>query len=107
MAPPMGDEEASRIQDIWSLPLQKRWRLYQRMIAKAQPVFEDSLRETKVAYVEKMREIAAERVLVDNEIMKNSKLIAMTTTGAAKYQSLFTLIPKNLFNHLFRYASVN
>uniref|UniRef100_A0A914YV12 RZ-type domain-containing protein n=1 Tax=Panagrolaimus superbus TaxID=310955 RepID=A0A914YV12_9BILA len=85
--PGMTNEEAQNITDIWQLPLQTRWRLYQRWISQSRNKLKGQLKRIEEKYSEKVKEHQALKTMVDVEVMKKAKVVGMTTTGAAKHQS--------------------
>uniref|UniRef100_A0AC34F6S1 RZ-type domain-containing protein n=1 Tax=Panagrolaimus sp. ES5 TaxID=591445 RepID=A0AC34F6S1_9BILA len=85
--PGMRNEEAQTITDIWQLPLQTRWRLYQRWISQIRNKLKGTLKRLEEKYSEKVKEHQALKIMVDAEVMKKAKVVGMTTTGAAKHQS--------------------
>lgn len=88
-APAMKFEESQKITDIWELPLQARWRLYQRWISQARNRLKEKLKKTEAEYCKKKKQYQALKSIADVDLMKKAKVVGMTTTGAAKNQSLF------------------
>uniref|UniRef100_A0A914PTV6 Uncharacterized protein n=1 Tax=Panagrolaimus davidi TaxID=227884 RepID=A0A914PTV6_9BILA len=86
-APAMTNEEAQNITNIWELPLQARWRLYQKWISQARNKLKGKLKKTEDEYSKKMKELQALKTMADVDVMKRAKVVGMTTTGAAKHQS--------------------
>ncbi|KAK3095095.1 hypothetical protein FSP39_010254 [Pinctada imbricata] len=84
----MSLEEISMIEDVWDLTLKDKWRLY-RYWTK---LFSDSLKE-KIKGTEQALERASSRhqdILMqeDKEVMRRATVIGLTTTAAARYQSV-------------------
>ncbi|XP_073708408.1 NFX1-type zinc finger-containing protein 1 [Garra rufa] len=91
----MSDQQERQIRDIWSLTLKDRWRLYRLWILR----YRTDLR-AKALTSEQVYQDAAERL---NEIrrredlcvLREARVVGMTTTGAAKYrQALQELGPR-------------
>nr|XP_055068724.1 NFX1-type zinc finger-containing protein 1 isoform X2 [Misgurnus anguillicaudatus] len=91
----MSDEEERRVQNVWNLDLKDRWRLYRLWVLR----YRTDLR-SKALHAEQIFQEAAERL---NEIrrredlcvLRDARVIGMTTTGAAKYrQALQELQPR-------------
>uniref|UniRef100_A0AC34FL39 NFX1-type zinc finger-containing protein 1 n=1 Tax=Panagrolaimus sp. ES5 TaxID=591445 RepID=A0AC34FL39_9BILA len=55
VAPPMTEAEANAINDIWQLPLQSRWRLYQYWIEKVRDVINVELKNLEDEYSENVK----------------------------------------------------
>uniref|UniRef100_A0A914QGV9 NFX1-type zinc finger-containing protein 1 n=1 Tax=Panagrolaimus davidi TaxID=227884 RepID=A0A914QGV9_9BILA len=97
VAPAMTEEEANVIEDIWELPLQSRWRLYQYWIEKVRNSVNDEMKALEDKYSEHVKRLTEIRSLADVSILKSAKVVGMTTTGAAKHQStLRSLRPRIL-----------
>uniref|UniRef100_A0A914YQY9 Uncharacterized protein n=1 Tax=Panagrolaimus superbus TaxID=310955 RepID=A0A914YQY9_9BILA len=91
VAPPMIETEANAVNDIWELPLQSRWRLYQYWIEKVRDVINVELKNLEDEYSENVKRLTELRSLADVSILKAAKVVGMTTTGAAKHQKHFDL----------------
>ncbi|KAK3589654.1 hypothetical protein CHS0354_015152 [Potamilus streckersoni] len=84
----MGDEENNMVVNLWGLTEKDRWRLYRRWVSlycaklgeeigqKEEKVEEASLRYREALMQE------------DKAILRHATIIGMTTTGAARYQSI-------------------
>ncbi|KAK0419938.1 hypothetical protein QR680_014416 [Steinernema hermaphroditum] len=91
-AKPCTYENAIRVDDIWALPVQDRWRLYKYWATKLTEKCEGELRTYEEQYMhltEKLKEIS---MMTDVEILKSARVIGMTTTGAARLQSVLRTI---------------
>uniref|UniRef100_A0A914PRP9 NFX1-type zinc finger-containing protein 1 n=1 Tax=Panagrolaimus davidi TaxID=227884 RepID=A0A914PRP9_9BILA len=94
-AEPMTEEECDETEDIWALPLQIRWKLYQFWIKKCHEEVKERIKKLEEEYSEKMKLLVDFRSLADVDVLKSAKVVGMTTTGAAKLQStLRALRPK-------------
>uniref|UniRef100_A0A914Q5C0 DNA2/NAM7 helicase helicase domain-containing protein n=1 Tax=Panagrolaimus davidi TaxID=227884 RepID=A0A914Q5C0_9BILA len=85
--PVMKDYERKDITDIWKTPLQKRWRLYQHWVQEAIVLTKQNLEVLERDYYFYKNQVNELNKELDREILKSAKVIGMTTTGAAKYQS--------------------
>ncbi|XP_072013675.1 NFX1-type zinc finger-containing protein 1-like [Amphiura filiformis] len=88
--------QARRITNVWTVPAMTRWQLYRYWMSKyrkrqAEILFEkqETGQETYERLVGQLKEIRTEE---DLAILNGSKVIGMTTTGAAKYRSLLQRI---------------
>uniref|UniRef100_A0A914R0A6 NFX1-type zinc finger-containing protein 1 n=1 Tax=Panagrolaimus davidi TaxID=227884 RepID=A0A914R0A6_9BILA len=86
-APSMTENEAYQIIDIWELPLLSRWRLYQFWINEAQKARKLEINKADNNYRKNKRLLFEQKTMVDCEIIRRTKIVGMTTTSAAKYQS--------------------
>ncbi|KAK3589677.1 hypothetical protein CHS0354_015183 [Potamilus streckersoni] len=82
----MSKAEADRLQNIWTMHHTKRWCLYRRWIFLYKGYLSKQISSEEV-------DRAAERcknalMQVDKDILRRATVIGMTTTGAAKYQSI-------------------
>ncbi|NXK93324.1 ZNFX1 protein, partial [Formicarius rufipectus] len=84
----MTESEAKAIHDLWQLDLRSRWRLYRLWLQ----TYQGSIRQRILRY-EQQYQAAAERMKElklqeDLCILKEARVVGMTTTGAAKYRSI-------------------
>ncbi|XP_027501643.1 NFX1-type zinc finger-containing protein 1 [Corapipo altera] len=84
----MAESEAKAIQDLWQLDLNSRWRLYRFWLQ----TYQRYIRQ-KILHYEQQYQAAAERLKElklqeDLCILKDAKIVGMTTTGAAKYRQI-------------------
>uniref|UniRef100_A0AC34FF88 NFX1-type zinc finger-containing protein 1 n=1 Tax=Panagrolaimus sp. ES5 TaxID=591445 RepID=A0AC34FF88_9BILA len=85
--PEMKEDERKEVTDIWKIPLQARWRLYQFWVSEAKVLTLGSLKEHEEHYFYYKSQVNELNKSLDKVILQNAKVIGMTTTGAAKYQS--------------------
>uniref|UniRef100_A0AC34F2L1 NF-X1-type domain-containing protein n=1 Tax=Panagrolaimus sp. ES5 TaxID=591445 RepID=A0AC34F2L1_9BILA len=83
----MDENRAYDENDIWKLSLPSRWSLYQFWIFQAQKARKREIAEAENKYRHLTKLINEQKTVVDCEIMKNAKVVGMTTTCAAKFQS--------------------
>ncbi|XP_071959185.1 NFX1-type zinc finger-containing protein 1-like [Antedon mediterranea] len=88
----MTDIEAAKVDNIWNLGLDDRWRLYRLWISKycnqeRQTLFANNYKYNELG--KQLQEITLEENLF---LMKDAKVIGMTTTGAAKCRNMIQRI---------------
>ncbi|NXY18307.1 ZNFX1 protein, partial [Atrichornis clamosus] len=84
----MTELEANAIQDLWQLDLSSRWRLYRLWLQTYQGFIRRRIlrhEEQYQAAAERLKELKLQEDLC---ILKEAKIVGMTTTGAAKYQQI-------------------
>ena len=91
----MPSEEAQRVEDIWKLNKENRWRLYNHW---AQEFIRDT-KTTSQIFAAEYEEICRERQTwqheLDFHLLQQADIVGMTTTGAAKYNYILQrLSPK-------------
>ncbi|XP_047439999.1 NFX1-type zinc finger-containing protein 1 isoform X2 [Mugil cephalus] len=82
----MSEEEEENIFDLWSLPLQDRWRLYRLWVARYRIELRTRALQSEDAYqraVDRLADVKRQESLC---LLKEATVIGMTTTGAAKYR---------------------
>ncbi|XP_061171964.1 NFX1-type zinc finger-containing protein 1-like [Saccostrea echinata] len=87
-----GTEMRLKINDVWSMPIQDRWRMYKYFVEKYCDVQTKELNEQTAKYDKIYKDYLVEKNYVDREILSSSLVIAMTTTGAARYQTVLNEI---------------
>uniref|UniRef100_A0A914Z5T2 Uncharacterized protein n=1 Tax=Panagrolaimus superbus TaxID=310955 RepID=A0A914Z5T2_9BILA len=96
--PEMTENERKKITVIWNLPLQARWRLYQFWVSEAKVLVQRSLLEHEEHYFYYKSQVNELNKKLDKIILQNAKVIGMTTTGAARYQSYLEELRPAIFN---------
>ncbi|XP_069099575.1 NFX1-type zinc finger-containing protein 1 isoform X1 [Pleurodeles waltl] len=84
----MTEAEADDIRDLWSLDLKSRWRLYRYWLQKYQADIRRRIRLHEEDYQLATDRMAELRRQEDLCILREAKVIGMTTTGAAKYRQI-------------------
>lgn len=84
----MSKEEAGNVADITSLTLKQRWNLYRLWIKMYVKNLEKVVKAHRAEYRNEYLRYNDLRNQEDVEIVKNAKIIGMTTTGAAKYRHI-------------------
>ncbi|XP_062590993.1 NFX1-type zinc finger-containing protein 1-like [Saccostrea cucullata] len=76
------------IQKPWKLSITQRWSLYRYFLHKLRERAKDILREEEIRYAEIHENYLREKQKIDREILLQSTIIAMTTSGAARYHDV-------------------
>lgn len=84
----MSKNEAANVVDITSLTLKQRWNLYRLWIKMYVKNLEKVIKAHRGEYRNEYLRFNELRQQEDVEIVKNAKIIGMTTTGAAKYRHI-------------------
>eukprot|EP00062_Callorhinchus_milii_P005522 gi/632945075/ref/XP_007887854.1/ PREDICTED: NFX1-type zinc finger-containing protein 1-like [Callorhinchus milii] len=91
----MSEDEAEQILNIWQLKLHHRWRLYRLWLSKYQKDIRFKILEYENEYQGVINRLAELRNQEDMNLLRQAKVVGMTTTGAAKYRRvLHDLRPK-------------
>ncbi|XP_076435286.1 NFX1-type zinc finger-containing protein 1-like isoform X2 [Babylonia areolata] len=84
----MTEEEAEQVSELWKMKVGDRWRLYRLWTDLYCKQLRGEIRENEEQYFDtarKYREILDQE---DRSILEKQTVIGMTTTGAARYQTL-------------------
>lgn len=84
----MTEAEANEIQDIWRLDLNSRWQLYRLWLQMYQADTRRRILGYERQYRTSAERMAELRLQEDLHILKDAKVVGMTTTGAAKYRQI-------------------
>ncbi|XP_065610473.1 NFX1-type zinc finger-containing protein 1 [Cyrtonyx montezumae] len=84
----MSELEASAIRDVWQLDMNSRWRLYRLWLQTYQGFIRRRILRHEQQYQEAAERLAELRLQEDLCILKDAKVVGMTTTGAAKYRQI-------------------
>lgn len=104
----MSMEEAASVKNVWSLNHNDRWRLYRFWVELNISVLEEMIWKNQQEYSVKWEEMQALRNEEDLYIVRNKKIIGMTTTGAAKYRHIIDGVqPRIISKPLFIYTLQN
>ncbi|XP_055959515.1 NFX1-type zinc finger-containing protein 1-like [Patella vulgata] len=81
-------KEAENVNDIWNIDFDSRWRLYRYWVSRFREQLRADIIDKSQAY--KVECTAQREVMLEKEksIMSEASVIAMTTTGAARYQAI-------------------
>jgi hypothetical protein len=81
-------EHLLRHGDLWQLQAQERWILYRYWVDRLRKVLLEKLRMQEAQFRLEARMYEEVQQMNDLDILKESLIVGMTTTGAAKCQSL-------------------
>uniref|UniRef100_A0A8V1A0C1 Zinc finger NFX1-type containing 1 n=1 Tax=Gallus gallus TaxID=9031 RepID=A0A8V1A0C1_CHICK len=84
----MSETEAYAIQDLWQLDMNSRWRLYRLWLQTYQGLIRRKILQHEQQYQAAAERLAELRLQEDLCILKEAKVVGMTTTGAAKYRQI-------------------
>ncbi|XP_030067298.1 NFX1-type zinc finger-containing protein 1 [Microcaecilia unicolor] len=84
----MTEAELIDIWDLWSLDLNSRWRLYRHWLQLYQSDIRRKILQHEQEHQEAADRLAELRLQEDLLILRESKVVGMTTTGAAKYRQI-------------------
>ncbi|XP_074745721.1 NFX1-type zinc finger-containing protein 1-like isoform X1 [Strix uralensis] len=84
----MTDGEIGHLRSLWQLRLSDRWRLYRRWLDAYSAALEEVLARRLEEYEQSAAQLAQHQLQEDLWILRQSRVIGMTTTGAAKYRKL-------------------
>ncbi|XP_076465430.1 NFX1-type zinc finger-containing protein 1-like [Babylonia areolata] len=84
----MKNEEADRVRDVWRLDIDQRWRLYRLWLKRLVAIVQKKRGEEERRFQGISKRVENLRYLIDFRIMKKARVVAMTTTGAARYASV-------------------
>ncbi|XP_078457991.1 NFX1-type zinc finger-containing protein 1 [Lampetra planeri] len=82
----MTQEEEANVHDIWALTLPQRWQLYRRWVQKYQAEIRWQIQTHESEYQTGAERLADVREEEELAILRQARVIGMTTTGAAKYR---------------------
>ncbi|NXQ36607.1 ZNFX1 protein, partial [Alaudala cheleensis] len=88
----MTELEAIAIQDVWQLDLSSRWRLYRLWLKAYQGFIREGILEYEQQYQAAAQRLEEQKLEQDLFILKNARIVGMTTTGAAKYRRILHYI---------------
>jgi len=74
--------------DLWKLQAQERWILYRYWVDRLRNVLLEKLRRKETQFRLEARMYEEVQQMNDLDILRESLIVGMTTTGAAKFQSL-------------------
>lgn len=81
-------EEVGRISDIWRLLQKDKWRLYRYWVHRYCTNLQDKIRGKEEIFQQACARYSEVLMQEDKEIMRHSTVIGLTTTCAARYQSV-------------------
>ena len=84
----MSEEEANTVPNLWRLDHHNRWRLYRMWVKKLCAKIYNKIEKRRQKFEESSERYREALAQEDKEIMKQAAIIGMTTTCAARYQSI-------------------
>ncbi|XP_053575344.1 NFX1-type zinc finger-containing protein 1 [Bombina bombina] len=84
----MKEEELEMVDDLWSLDMSSRWRLYRLWLQLYQTEIRQKILTHEQQYQEASDRLMELRLQEDLQLLKQAKVIGMTTTGAAKFRKI-------------------
>jgi hypothetical protein len=75
-------------ENLWQLQAQERWILYRYWVGRLRNVLLEKLRRQQAHFCSEVRKYEEAQQMNDLDILRESLVVGMTTTGAAKLQSL-------------------
>ncbi|KAK6320892.1 hypothetical protein J4Q44_G00078680 [Coregonus suidteri] len=80
----MSEDEEDIILDVWTLSLADRWRLYRLWVGRYRTELRMRAQQAEQDYQDAAERLAEIRLREDLCVLKDAKVIGMTTTGAAR-----------------------
>ncbi|XP_062400969.1 NFX1-type zinc finger-containing protein 1 [Sardina pilchardus] len=84
----MTDAEEARVTNIWTLPPKEKWKLYRLWIHRFQTEQRARVLQSEQVYQDAAERLSEIRMREDMCVLRNAKVIGMTTTGAARYRQV-------------------
>lgn len=81
----MAEDNASGLANLWKLNMEDRWKMYRYWLKKFINIQHEQLQNNEKRYIEIFEEYTRASRELDEAIMSNTTVIAMTTTNAARY----------------------
>lgn len=88
----LDEETVDSIDNIWELSHFDKWRLYRYWLFKYKNNIRDKIREHERKYSEASGRLKEAQNEEDYCIVKSTQVVGLTTTGAAKYQTLLQML---------------
>ncbi|XP_031682929.1 NFX1-type zinc finger-containing protein 1-like isoform X2 [Oncorhynchus kisutch] len=80
----VSEDEEDTILDVWALSLPDRWRLYRLWVRRYRTELRTRAQQAEQDYQDAAERLAEIRLREDLCVLKDAKVIGMTTTGAAR-----------------------
>ncbi|KAJ3603008.1 hypothetical protein NHX12_030752, partial [Muraenolepis orangiensis] len=84
----MTREQEEAIVDIWRLSMPNRWRLYRLWVSRYRASLQDQLQQSEEEYQNVVERLEDVRRSENVSLLREAKVIGMTTTGAAKFRKI-------------------
>lgn len=85
---PLAVTQLSKINDVWNLPFEDRWRLYLFWLRFFQSNCQEEISKRNTQYEDICKRFTEIKTQGELHALKDAVVIGMTTTGAAKYRTL-------------------
>ncbi|XP_020558865.1 NFX1-type zinc finger-containing protein 1 isoform X2 [Oryzias latipes] len=82
----MTEEEEKNVFNVWSLSVEDRWKLYRLWLTRYRVELRTKALQSEVAYQNAVDRLADVKRQQNLHVLKQAKVIGMTTTGAAKFR---------------------
>ncbi|XP_070700533.1 NFX1-type zinc finger-containing protein 1 [Pempheris klunzingeri] len=92
----MTEREEETVEDIWTLSLPDRWRLYRLWVARYRAELCTKVLETEQAYQNAVDRLADVKRHESLSLLQDATVIGMTTTGAAKFRKILQEVRPSL-----------
>ncbi|VDI32032.1 Hypothetical predicted protein [Mytilus galloprovincialis] len=86
------DDLIERTENLWMLSLEDRWKLYRHWLLRYVEYLKETLQTKENEFNGIFEDYKKARAELDEEILRQASVIAMTTTGAAKYHEVLMKI---------------
>ncbi|XP_030230322.1 NFX1-type zinc finger-containing protein 1 isoform X2 [Gadus morhua] len=84
----MTEAEEMAIDDVRQLSFAERWRLYRLWVSRYRSFLQDQLQKSMEEYQNTVERLEEVRLNEKISLLRNAKVIGMTTTGAAKFRKI-------------------
>ncbi|KAG8185046.1 hypothetical protein JTE90_017067 [Oedothorax gibbosus] len=84
----MSELEANAVQNIWSLNIEDRWRLYKFWLKCYKEDKENEKYKLQETFYSELKTLCELRTEEDIQICQKADVVGMTTTGASKYRQI-------------------
>jgi len=78
--------------NLWELQAQERWILYRYWVDRLRNVLREKLRRQEAQFHSEVRKYEEVQQMNDLDILRESLIVGMTTTGAARLQTLLQAV---------------
>lgn len=85
-------KEAEKLTHVWDLPDQTRKTLYAFWVESFRRYLKESVKKYEILFNEATEKLEEVRNMETVELLNDSEVVAMTTTGAAKYRNILQTI---------------
>ncbi|CAK8680919.1 unnamed protein product [Clavelina lepadiformis] len=89
----MSKEEADKVGNIFVLTANDRWRLYRFWVSQLKQKLNNNVKKHLQEYNDLVKELANFRNEEDFSLLQDADVVAMTTSGAAKYRDMIYKLP--------------